>query len=358
VQDICFLFVDNFRKKSYVFFLKQAIDVLSYAAGEGDTHDSEEEIEVDSTYQGEEEGMEGDEDNENESDDHDPQKGKERNTPLWKYVTNLSGEKGGGIGKFICHHCHTEYTGSYTRVRKHLCGTMYWDEGKNTRIKASVKVNPEDRLKYRREEEVAQNKAKKTKVEPENAQRMFTNRAASAHGSAFSPSSSRRTLSDFLDQGCRDDVDAKNSRFLYACGIPFNFLRSPYWHEIVQAINGAPKGFRSLGYDKARTLGLDKERAKIQGALGKFTHDWNLHGVSIVSDGWTNVKGRPLINILGVSASGAVFLSAHDYSDRYKTGINIADALLKTIQEIGPYNVIQVITDNLANCCCFSSYEI
>jgi hypothetical protein len=62
------------------------------------------------------------------------------------------------------------------------------------------------------------------------------------------------------------------------------------------------------------------------------------------------VKGRPLINILGVSASGEIFLSTHDYLDRYKTCINIADALLKTIQEIGPYNVIQVITDNAANC--------
>jgi hypothetical protein len=145
-------------------------------------------------------------------------------------------------------------------------------------------------------------------------------------------------------------VDAKVYRFLYACGIPFNVLRSPYWHEMVQAINGAPKGYRSPRYDKARTVGLDRERAKIQGALGKFTNEWNLNGVSIVSDGWTNVKGKPLINILAVSKSGAIFLSAHDYSDRYKTGINIADALLKTIQDIGPYNVIQVITDNAANC--------
>jgi hypothetical protein len=94
-------------------------------------------------------------------------------------------------------------------------------------------VDPEERLKYQREEEVAQNKAKKPKVEHENTQRMFIGRAASAHGTAFSPSSSRRTLSDFLDQGCRDDVDAKNFRFLYACGIPFNVLRSPYWHEMV-----------------------------------------------------------------------------------------------------------------------------
>jgi hypothetical protein len=83
-------------------------------------------------------------------------------------------------------------------------------------------------------------------------------------------------------------------------------------------------------------LGLDRERAKIQGSLGKSTNGWNQHQVSIVSDGWTNVKGRPLINILGVSASGAVFLSTHDYLNHYKRCINIVDALIKTIQEIGP----------------------
>jgi hypothetical protein len=110
---------------------------------------------VDSTYQGEKEGMGGDEDNENDSDGQDPQKSKVRYTPLWKYVTKLSEGKGGGTGKFICHHCHTEYIGSYTRVRKHLCGSMYWDEGKTIRIKACVSIDFKDRLKYQREEEVA-----------------------------------------------------------------------------------------------------------------------------------------------------------------------------------------------------------
>jgi hypothetical protein len=38
---------------------------------------------------------------------------------------------------------------------------------------------------------------------------------------------------------------------------------------MVQAIDGAPKGYKRL-YDKARTLGLDKERAKIPGALGNL----------------------------------------------------------------------------------------
>jgi hypothetical protein len=137
------------------------------------THDSDEEIEVDNTYQGQEEGMGGDENNKNDSDGQDPQKSKERYTPLWKYVTNLSEGKGGGTRKFICHHCHKEYVGSYTHVRKHLCGSMYWDEGKNIGIKACVSIDSKDRLKYQREEEVAQHKSKRPKGELENVRRMF-----------------------------------------------------------------------------------------------------------------------------------------------------------------------------------------
>ena len=54
---------------------------------------------------------------------------------------------------------------------------------------------------------------------------------------------------------------------------------------MVGTINDAPKGYKSLGYDKARSLGLDHEKAKIALALGKFTNFWNDYGVSIVFDG-------------------------------------------------------------------------
>eukprot|EP00253_Pinus_taeda_P025659 PITA_25659 len=157
-------------------------------------------------------------------------------------------------------------------------------------------------------------------------------------------------MSDFLDEGCRNDVDSKVYRFLYACGIPFNVLRSPYWHEMVSAINDAPKGYKIPRYDKARTVGLDHEKAKISHSLNRMTSSWTDHGVSIISDGWTNVKGKSLISVLVMSVSGAIFLTAHDYSDNFKTTINIAEALLETIDCIGPYNVIQVITNNAPNC--------
>jgi hypothetical protein len=55
-------------------------------------------------------------------------------------------------------------------------------------------------------------------------------------------------------------VDAKVARFLYACGVPFNVLRSPYWHDLVKEINEAPKGYKSPNYEKARTVLLDMRK--------------------------------------------------------------------------------------------------
>jgi hypothetical protein len=90
--------------------------------------------------------------------------------------------------------------------------------------------------------------------------------------------------------------------------------------------------------------------AKVQRALTRFTNEWSEIGVFVVSDGWTNVRNQHLINILGVSTSGAMFLAAHDSSSIIASSQNISDLLLKTINDVGPSNVIQVITDNATNC--------
>jgi hypothetical protein len=166
------------------------------------------------------------------------------------------------------------------------------------------------------------------------------NTSPSPHGSETSRP--RRTIANFLDIGGRHEVDEKVE--------PFNVLRSPYWHDMVNAINETPKGYKGPSYEKARTVLLDKERAKIQRALTRFTNEWGAFGVSIVSDGWTNVRNHHFINVLGVSTSGAVLLAAHDSSSIIASTQNISNQLLKTINDVGPSNVIQVITGNAANC--------
>ena len=73
-------------------------------------------------------------------------------------------------------------------------------------------------------------------------------------------------------------------------------------------------------------------------------------GVSVVSDGWTDIKNKPLINVIASNSRGSCFLYAEDFSGVEKTGEAIAQYLLKAIDEIGPGNVLQVVMDNAANC--------
>ena len=80
-------------------------------------------------------------------------------------------------------------------------------------------------------------------------------------------------------------MDGKIVRFLCACDVPFNVLHSPYWHDMVKAINEAVKGYKIPNYEKARTMLLERERAKVKRALTRFTNEWVDCGVSIVSDG-------------------------------------------------------------------------
>ena len=78
------------------------------------------------------------------------------------------------------------------------------------------------------EEEDAQNNSKRSRFESKSPQIMFSGGygSPSTHASGFSPM--REILSYFLDFGSIDDVDSKVYRLLYACGVPFNVLRSPY----------------------------------------------------------------------------------------------------------------------------------
>jgi len=145
-----------------------------------------------------------------EEGEHDSQKTKQDQTPLWKYVNRPEARKGGGTTKFHCPHCNNNYTGSYTRARKHLCRKRPRDGDKQIGIKTYAAE-----AKYTREEEEAQYKSKKSKgfFEPSSQSQAQGTPSTSSQGSGYggigSPALRRRTISDFLDEGCRNDVDSK-----------------------------------------------------------------------------------------------------------------------------------------------------
>lgn len=73
-------------------------------------------------------------------------------------------------------------------------------------------------------------------------------------------------------------------------------------------------------------------------------------GVSITSDGWSNVQNRPLLNILACSGGETMFLRAVDTSGQTKDASMIAGIICSMVEELGVEKVVCVITDSAANC--------
>lgn len=105
----------------------------------------------------------------------------------------------------------------------------------------------------------------------------------------------------------REIAEEKIARCLYANGLSFNLVRSPYWRDMVSAINSAPPSFTSPGYEKVLTTLLQKEKKSIEAQLKPIRDSWIEIGVSIVSDGWKDCKNYPLINVIAVSPKGQCF---------------------------------------------------
>ena len=139
------------------------------------------------------------------------------------------------------------------------------------------------------------------------------------------------------------NLDGLIGRFFYGCRIPFNVARSSFFFDMVRGINEGPKGYRPPSSEKLRTSLFDKEKAKIK-------DQWPIFEISIVSDGWSNIKNQPLINVMAISGGRAMFLNGIDCSGNEKSCLYIVDLLLKSIELVGIYNVIQVLTDNASAC--------
>ena len=88
----------------------------------------------------------------------------------------------------------------------------------------------------------------------------------------------------------------------------------------------------------------------MEDVLSPIRSSWSSSGVTIVSDGWTNTRHRPLINIIATSPKGAMFLKVEDCSGEVNDAQFIADVIIKSIEQVGPNKVVQVIMDNASVC--------
>ena len=68
-----------------------------------------------------------------------------------------------------------------------------------------------------------------------------------------------------------------------------------------------------------------------------------------MSNGWTDGKGRTLINFLVHCPRGTMFIKSIDGSTYVKDATLLCELMEGFIQDIRVHNVVQIITDNAAN---------
>lgn len=108
------------------------------------------------------------------------------------------------------------------------------------------------------------------------------------------------------------EVATRVARVIYARGSLFNMVQSPYWQVIMSSTNTIPQGFKGPKYEKIQTNLLKKENEFVEDVLAPIHSSWISSRISIVSNGWTNTRHRPLININVAPPKRAMFLK--DYS--------------------------------------------
>ncbi|XP_026378526.1 uncharacterized protein LOC113272962 [Papaver somniferum] len=274
----------------------------------------------------------------------------EERPPLWKYVTKLNKDEGGGNVSFTCHHRRINYKGSYSRVKAHLLKIP------NKGIKKCPKVTVEDLAEMKKLFDDAETRAKDSKPKqvslPNSRSHALMDFSSST---SFDVHSKKRkgTIQNAFNNDAREDMNRLIGRMFYSAELPFNFAKNPHFIEVLRRATANSKtlsGYIPPGYNQLRTTLLQEEKNHIGKLLDPIKSTWKHNGVTIVSYGWTDFQRRPIINFIAVCESGPMFLKAINCQGEYKDKVFIANLLKETINEVGADNVVQVITDNAPVC--------
>ena len=271
----------------------------------------------------------------------------------WKHVTVVTKTTGsGGAGshpQVKCLYCNKVFVGNAVRIRSHLSGV-----GEKGSDIAKCSDVPEGVVHFFQQQDERRYEVAEKKKKTQELNRATTSGLLPIDKN-FATVAAAKTQTKIpglyaSQQGGKEVADKAIARFFYANAIAFNAAESRYFKEAVKAIAACgpsyvPPGRKPLG----GTL-LDKELADVQAKTSQLMKNCASQGVTLVSDGWTSVTNRPIINFLVVSSEGATFLSSVDTSGNDKSADYIADLIVERVVEVGQDRIVQVVMDSAASC--------
>jgi hypothetical protein len=329
-----------------------------------------------------------------DGDAYDPMKDPERRPrkptdPGWKYAYYL---RPGNLSSVVCNLCKKVTAGGIKRQKEHLAGTG----GDATGCPLASSQLRREMFEYlennKRNNPVPNDHANDDVVEIDGTTgetipvkvsitRPSSGTAAKRSKRAYQASTSRseanvatKSVVSMLRRKPEDVVDERRSRcsqstmesstktpeerhyvsmqwalFFYECGIPFNVASSRQFQIAIEASCQYGPGYKPPSpYELREPLLRDCVK---ETKLLRKQHEvaWKEYGCTLMSDGWSDRRGRHLINFLVNSPAGTYFLESVDASAECQDARMIADLLEQRIVDVGINNVVQVVTDNGAN---------
>lgn len=135
-------------------------------------------------------------------------------------------------------------------------------------------------------------------------------------------------------------------QWFYEASIPHNTVTLPSFAHMLEAIGQFGRSLKGPSPYEMSGSFLQKRKEKVMDGFKEHKESWELTGCSIMTDAWTDRKGRGVMNLVVHSAHGVLFLDSVECSGDRKDGKYIFELVDRYIEEIGEQHVVQVVTDN------------
>eukprot|EP00267_Zea_mays_P043147 XP_020395211.1 uncharacterized protein LOC109940233 [Zea mays] len=159
----------------------------------------------------------------------------------------------------------------------------------------------------------------------------------------------QQNINDALWKERTHQVQQYVARWVYTHAIPFHAIDNDEFKEMVEAIGQFGPGFQPPAQHDLRGRLLEEEHARTKSLLQDREDEKIKHGCSIMTDAWTDMKRRSIMNLCTNTSEGTTFIKSMEMSDVSHTSEVIYEMVDKAIEDVGAENVVQIVTDNASN---------
>ncbi|GBG91646.1 hypothetical protein CBR_g52681 [Chara braunii] len=167
---------------------------------------------------------------------------------------------------------------------------------------------------------------------------------------AKSGKKTQTSIRKWAENTAQKRMDLQWGRALCRSRVPFNFARqdeTKALHDLYMELGAQKAKTQMTSFETMRTTVLDALYDEVKLTMQPIMDKMDISGCTLITDGCTDRKFRPVLNFIAVGDGGAVLVKVVDMSGRKKNATALAKLWEEVIREIGVHKVNAICTDNV-----------